>query len=393
MESTQTIHIKANLDGQFRRFSAQPSYTNLMEVVRAMFQIPADTKFLLKYRDEEDDLCTITTQLELDFAATQRTPLKLVIVPQPAVSLKNGDNPAAQRQQNRLNWINAKLQQPNLPQHKVDHLTQKRNILQTKMEQGELKSSRDCGSWFEKRLACLTAQLARPGLPQQKIDCLTARRDALLSKMAAQKAQEHPTEETPNPQCKFNCLEEGLAQINAKLEQPGLPQPEIEMLEMKKRFLTAKLEHKKAKETSGVDPSSPVAPARRVCLETCLANINAKLAAPGIPQKGCWTHIELLNKKKEMIEAKLAAIKAKESSAPGTPVTPQEVHGGHLEDRLAVINAELAQPGLPQQKIRNLTMKKQRIENLIAQRNGKPQDPQVDVCPMRHRARFAVIRK
>jgi len=303
-----------------------------------------------------------------------------------------------------LNWINTKLQQPNLPQHRVDVLTQKRNFIQAKLEQIQSgKPAPPCASWFEKRLACLNAQLARPGLNQEKINCLTARRDALLAKMAAQTAKQQSTEETPkpteetpkptegsNPNCKYHCLEERLAQINAKLEQPGLPQPKIEMLVMKKRMLTAKLEQLKANETSNGDPSVPVAPAKGLCLETRLANINAKLAVPGIPQK----NVELLNKRKEMIEAKLAAIKTKESSvAPETAATSQQVHGGHLEDRLAFINAKLAQPGLPPQKVQNLTMQKQRVEYLVSQRNGKPQDPpQFGAC-MRPRARFAVIRK
>jgi len=257
-------------------------------------------------------------------------------------------------------------------------LTQKRNAILAKLQQPQKVH---CGqmndAWMQKRVACLNAQLARPNLPAQKIQDLTQRRDVFLVKLAQQKSTEpaSPVNDQPKsgPCDKTSKIQTRLAWIDAKLAEPNLPANKIEMLNLKKQRLTAKL-----------DPKTEDARPRGAWIEKRLAAIDAKLQESDLPiQKR-----EALERQKSMFQAKLIQAQTNqeiphpECSEPQCPrfedrQCPRQCP--RLEARLAMINSKLEQPGLSQQKIEMLTQKRVMIQTKLSQQQNGNSNENVNV--------------
>jgi hypothetical protein len=106
---------------------------------------------------------------------------------------------------------------------------------------------------LEQRLAWINAKLEKPDLPAHKVEKLTRRKEMLEAKMEARKNGT----ETEQQQCPWTGrLEARIAMLDAKLQQQNLPEHKKEKFLAKKAWLEAKL---KAKQAAGTDmpPMTP----------------------------------------------------------------------------------------------------------------------------------------
>jgi len=80
MNSNMNVaHIKARFNEDIRRFQCPSSWTTLVDNLHELFSIPKTQQLAICYRDEENDLCTLSCQMELDFAISYGSPLQLVV--------------------------------------------------------------------------------------------------------------------------------------------------------------------------------------------------------------------------------------------------------------------------------------------------------------------------
>eukprot|EP00455_Lapot_gusevi_P028759 TRINITY_DN307_c0_g1_i1.p1 TRINITY_DN307_c0_g1~~TRINITY_DN307_c0_g1_i1.p1 ORF type:complete len:380 (+),score=135.94 TRINITY_DN307_c0_g1_i1:156-1295(+) len=72
------MSIKCNLNGEVRRFTLKESrYEVLKEMVQNIFRLPADS-FVLKYKDDEDELVSLGSDVELEEAIALHSGKKLL---------------------------------------------------------------------------------------------------------------------------------------------------------------------------------------------------------------------------------------------------------------------------------------------------------------------------
>jgi hypothetical protein len=129
------IHVKVQYADDIRRFSCEPLLSVLQATIKTVFSFD-DTTFVLKYVDDENDLCTISNQLELD-CAVSHSPLRLKVIKSSPSNVAVEPTPCSQRVQflkEKLAFIETTLQKPDLPPHRVENLTKRKAILQWKLE-------------------------------------------------------------------------------------------------------------------------------------------------------------------------------------------------------------------------------------------------------------------
>jgi len=369
MDSKNMIHVKAKLDTDFRRFQCVGDYATVLSTLRNLFHITEQETFLIKFLDDEGDLCTISSQHEFEFAVAHSQLLKITLfkqeAPKPAEAapcLMAMMNPKMDCLKERLAAINAKLALPNLPPHKVENLNRRKKFLEAKLSQtAENPAATDAqvpawklGCGLENRLAGIDAKLEQNDLPATKKEALLKRKQMLEAKLEQQKNGETPT-------CKGRGahLENRLAWINAKLSQPDLPKDKVEKLTKRKEFLEAQINKPQA--TDATTPHDGPHFQRGRCggpgnhnLEQRLAWITAKLEKPDLPAH----KVEKLTRRKEMLEAKMEARKN------GTETEQQQQcpWTGRLEARIAMFDAKLQQPNLPEHKKEKFLAKKAWLE-------------------------------
>jgi len=383
MDATNMIHIKARMNDDFRRFQCKDDFATVLSTLRTLFHIPEQDTFLIKFLDDEGDLCTISTQIEFEFAVAHSELLKITLfqnpaVPQPAIAeaipCRFAANPQMNALKERLAAVTAKLALPNLPPHKVQNLNKRKQFLEAKLSQ--LAENPDAevempawkqGCGLENRLAGINAKLEQPDLTPEKKERLLSRKQMLEAKLEQRKTGDHcqfPKQERGCPK-KMHCgraganLENRLAWINAKLAQPDLPKEKVEKLTQRKQFLEAQLKQQQA------TPQEAEACPRGRCggfgnnnLENRLAWIKTKLEQPDLPPH----KVEKLTHRKEMLEAKLAQKNGCTSAA-----TPADADcqwrkprgpgcgaragcGPRLEAKIAMLEEKLQQPDLPEHK-------------------------------------------
>lgn len=143
------VHVKIQYQEEIRRFSCEPVFSLLEQTVRTLFCIADTVSYVLKYTDEDGDLCTISTQLELDYAVSHVTPLRLKVISKAVQSLPPCDGVPLCRTstegsnfvlmtkekmiQNKLLGIKALLEQPGLPPQRVENLMKRRQILESRL--------------------------------------------------------------------------------------------------------------------------------------------------------------------------------------------------------------------------------------------------------------------
>jgi hypothetical protein len=221
------------------------------------------------------------------------------------------------------------------------------------------------------RLACIEKKLASSTLPAQKRERLTQKKSKLEEVIRSRAPVEAPVTPVEAPQvqqaplvvstapeqfkrCGRRNPSERLAQIDRALSQPNLHPKRLERLQQQK----AKIEEI-MKTSDAVVDSSPVpevvvlrGPGAR------LLAIEKILAQPDLPPR----RAEKLNQKKARIEEFLRKRDEKECSVP-----QQKVFSAHSpcrgpEARLAVINKMLESNELPPHRVQKLMQQKARIE-------------------------------
>jgi hypothetical protein len=137
------IHVKVQYTDEIRRFSCDPVFSILQATVIRLFSL-GDVTFVLKYVDDENDLCTISTQLELDYAVSH-SPLRLKVIKTsdtPAVDVD--PFPASQRVEflkEKLAFVEKTLEKPDLPSHRLENLTKRKAILEWKLQRLQFPDS------------------------------------------------------------------------------------------------------------------------------------------------------------------------------------------------------------------------------------------------------------
>jgi len=226
------------------------------------------------------------------------------------------------------------------------------------------------GCGLENRLAGINAKLEQPDLPPHKKEALLNRKQMLEAKLEQQK-----NGETPMKNGRGAHLENRLAWITAKLSQPDLPKEKVEKLTARKQFLEAQLQQADA------TPQDATACHFNHNLESRLAWIRTKLEQPDLPPH----KVEKLTRRLEMLEAK-----AEEQKACAPTDAPQGRWTGRLEAKLAMVDAQLADPNLPEHKREKLLASKEWIQTkLQAKQTGCAADgptmmPGMHPRPMKH---------
>jgi len=366
------IHIKARLDDDFRRFQSPNDYTTVLTTLRTLFHIPEQETFLIKFLDDEGDLCIISSQLEFEFAVAHSTLLKITLsrnaapAPKPAEPIPcRFAHPKIDCLKERLTAVNAKLALPNLPPHKVQNLNKRKQFLEAKLSQ--LAENPDAevempawkhGCGLENRLAKINAKLEQPDLPPEHKERLLKFKQMLEAKLEQQKNGDCPKKHGRGAH-----LENRLAWINTKLAQPDLPKEKVEKLTQRKQFLEAKLQQQATDATpqDAADPRGRCGGPGNHNLENRLAWIKTKLEQPNLPSH----KVERLTHRKEMLEAKLAQKNDCTSAPAETECQWKQQRGaragcgaGRLEAKIAMLDEKLQRPDLPEHKREKLVARK-----------------------------------
>jgi hypothetical protein len=265
-----------------------------------LFQIDPSLPVKVLYRDDENDLITITSQMELESAIADCSILRLFIShPVPAAIPLPQSFPNA-----RLMAIEAALKNPNLPPHCVERLTRRKSMIEARLSQQpkarswRRRSSNEPAVFGpQARLERIQKVLEQPDLPAAKREKLMMKQamleERIQKKSAASPVPDRPAPEQPVPRGPAFRL----AKVQAFLNQPNLPPRRIERLTQQKTRLEQIL-----KETA--NPNSPQTPFQGTLAfgpEARLARLQLLLDQPALaPEKR-----QRLLFKKGMIESKL----------------------------------------------------------------------------------------
>jgi hypothetical protein len=243
MNTQEMIAIKAKFQNEFRRFSLplQSSVETLEANLKTLFSLT--NPVVIKYTDDEGDLCTITTQPELDCAVSMSKGLlrvTLFVAPQPqintpapcSVPVRCPGNPRPGCQQkNKQFWIER-------IQNKHAQLISKRDALSTKLAQDSITPE-------QKRV--LTLKIERI---QHKLTWIESKQQQM-----SQNPQEHPWKgrgrcggkvsemtETERKQHRTQWMEKKQQMLNAKKELITAKLADGSIAPERKQFLNAKLQ-------------------------------------------------------------------------------------------------------------------------------------------------------
>jgi len=382
----------------------------LLKNLQVLFHIDQSLPVKIQYRDDENDMCTISTQMELESAISDCSLLRLIITTTPVViqttqscksfpcarlsAIKTNPECPSERFNRRksmfearmaqqqaspcherrarywprrasndpvvfgpaahLERINKALEDPDLPAQRRERLLLKKAWVEQKLNASpsaavpEPARPRGCGKNAAFRLAKIQAKLSEPNLPPHRVEKLTAKKAFLEEKL--RQSPEVASDCRPFP---GDHLQARLARINQKLENTDLPPHRAQMLQWKKAMLEEKLKNSQNPQVGS--PCSPCGPEAR------LAWINMKLSNPNLPPQ-C---LERLTRKKMMLEEKVKSQNAQ-------PEVAKNSFGGcwGLEARLAWIQKRLADTSLPPEKVEKLNTKKARIEEKMEMMQG-----------------------
>jgi len=367
------INIKANYNGNIRRFQSQALWTVLLKDLQALFSFDPNMRVKILYRDDENDMCQISSQMELEFAASQYSPLQIFIQPDQAVNSE----------------VVVEVQSaPTVP---LQPLTPSPLAQSAPVRCDRLTA----------RLACVEKKLASPTLPAHRREKLIAKKSKLEEVIRSRSPVEAPTQVQQAPlvaapeqpkRCGRRNPSERLAQIDRALSQPNLHPKRLERLQQQK----AKLEDRfQSSESPAPVVSSPEVVVLRGPAARLLA-IEKILAQPDLPPR----RAEKLMQKKARIEQILSQRAEKESSAPQQQVicAPSPCRGP--ESRLAAITKVLESNDLPPHRIQKLMEQKTRIEqrlkeraNVVSENRCRGRRRDQDGCSEKPRARLVVVRR
>jgi antitoxin (DNA-binding transcriptional repressor) of toxin-antitoxin stability system len=355
------IHIKAHYNGNIRRFQSQVEWPVLLKNLQVFFQIDPSLPVKIQYRDDENDMCTFSTQMELESATSDCSLLRLFITAtEPA-------RPVIQTSQSCRSFPCARLSAikttPAVPSQMEERFNRRKSMIEARMAQQTQSPCNDRkGRCWPRRasndpvafgpaahLERINKALEDPALPAQRRERLLLKKAWIEQKLA----QKTETPEAPStavtdqaPRCWGNPAMR-LEKIKAKLSDPNLPPHRVEQLNQKKAFLEKRLEQ--SPEVASDCPPRPWG------LQARLEGINQKLANTQLPPH----RVQMLQFKKAMIEEKL---KNQQNPQVGTE-NAAPCRGP--EARLGWIKMKLATPNLPPQCAERLTRKKTMLEEKI----------------------------
>jgi len=363
------IHIKAHYNGNIRRFQSQAEWPVMLKNLQVLFQIDPSLPVKIQYRDDENDMCTITTQMELESAISDCSLLRLFITAtEPAQVVKTSQScrsfPCA-----RLSAIKT----TDVPPHLEERLNRRKSMIEARMAESPC-SERKAKCWprnasNEHVVFGPAAHLERINKALEDPDLPAQRRERLLLKKAwfEQKLQKNstpaasPSAPVPDQATPRRCGNAAfrLAKIQSKLSDPTLPPHRVEKLTQKKAFLEEKLRQSPEVAT---DCPKPL-PGQH--FQARLERINQKLENPELPPH----RVQMLQHKKAMLEEKLKFFQQ-------NPQVGNEARSPCRgpEARLAWIQMKLSNPNLPPQCAERLTHKKTMLEEKIKMRQNCSQE-------------------
>jgi len=158
MNSNTEIHVKVQSADEIRRFSCEPELSILQATIINVFTL-GDVPFVLKYVDDENDLCTITTQIELNYAVSH-SPLRLKVIrsDSPAVATFPFTAQRVEFLKEKLAFVEKTLENTDLPPHRKENLTKRKAILEWKLQKLQ---SPDAHPVFPLAAAAIEARRAR----------------------------------------------------------------------------------------------------------------------------------------------------------------------------------------------------------------------------------------
>jgi len=352
MQSTKQIHIKATCENENRRFCiAEAKFDSLKKLISNLFPLANGTDFTVKYKDDENDLVTISSDDELLFAVNMfPTDILRIVVEVPKPNCAAPCN----------KWQN-KCDRRQTDDRRCDWLATKRERIQAKLKALE-------GTDFQ----------AKPGL-FYKQEHLKKKLQSIDNKLACKENKETACENKPgrcprnysgqadrHPPCNWLTIKK--EKIQARLrelegtdfhENPGLFWKK-EKLERKLQAIEAKCQQQGTADAGrcgrggkyggrgrggkyggrhefiqGGDHCEDFSDQKRSRLEAKKGRIQARLkemesqASQAQPGSCDWRR-EHLKRKIEMIEAKLASFETKgtegsPSLVPTEPVPPVQV--------------------------------------------------------------------
>jgi len=286
------INVKAHYNGNIRRFQSQALWTVFSKDLQALFSF--DSPVVVNYRDDENDLCAISSQMELEFAASHFSTLQVfitkrdqevqapVIVPAPLVLIKEASpEQLAQevpvlalsapsvpvrgdRLATRLAFVQKKLESPSLPAHRRAKLLIKKSKLEEAMlrtpvaevpavpqQQGELveQTNKKCRGRKDPndRLLAIEKALSNPNLPPKRIERLKqqkAKLEALKSEIALAPVYIVAPLPFPVPSQRCRGPEARLAAISKMLESPDLPPHRLQKLKNQKSKIEERIKER-----------------------------------------------------------------------------------------------------------------------------------------------------
>jgi len=359
------INVKANFNGNIRRFQSQALWTVFSKDLQALFSL--DSPVVVQYRDDENDLCQISSQMELEFAASQFSTLQVFIT-------KSDQTPSVAPIVDIPVPAPVKEECPKQPV-RGDRLVARLATVQKKLESPTLPAPRR----------------AKLMIKKSKIE------EALLRTPVAEVPKQQEVVPVAQPEQTNKCRgrrnpNDRLLAIDRALSNPNLPQKRRERLQQQKLKLeTLNSEVEQVPKVDPVPAVVPVLPLRGPAAR--LAAIEKLLAQPELlpPRK-----LERLTEKKSKLESLLQR-RAVDSPAPVAVAAPCR----GPEARLAAITKMLESKDLPPHRLQKLMNQKAKIEQRILARADVKKDDcsprrsrnQDFACQPKPRARLVVKRK
>jgi len=375
--NSNMIHIKAHYNGNIRRFQSKTEWSVLLKHLQELFQIDASLPVKVQYRDDENDLCTISTQMELESAVPSDSLLRLFLSAPvaPACPVRQTSQSCKPFPCARLSAIKIETE---MPPRFVERLNRRKSMIEATQQSTPCFEKARC--WGRRasndsvvfgpaaRLERINKFLEEPDLPAQRRERLLLKKAWLEEKIQNRScpAPESPiaVPDTAERPCHGRWgPAHRLAKIQERLNQPNLPPHCVERLNQHKARIEERMNQCPKAERPCHGPASR------------LEWIQLKLADPTLPPH----RVEKLNLKKTMLEAWM-----KQQTAPGSACSPMF----RPEFRLDWINKKLATPNLPPHCVERLTAKKAMLEEKL-----KPQCSSEAPFPSRLEARLAWIQK
>jgi len=237
-----SIHIKAHYNENIRRFQSQADWSVLLSHLQELFQIDASLPVKVQYRDDENDLCTITTQMELESAITADCSLLRLFLSVPLATIRPVSQSCKPFPRARLSAIKI---ESDMPSRCAERLNRRKSMIEA-TQQSAPCFERKAHCWGRRasndqvvfdpvaRLERVNKFLEQPDLPAQRRERL------LLKKAMLEKFQNSPAPSQASPVAVPDTAEpfwgpaRRLAKIQERLNQPNLPPQCAERLNQQK---------------------------------------------------------------------------------------------------------------------------------------------------------------